>query len=482
MLQVLRERLTIVLLALLPLHALLVTFGTKLLRGPMQAPLPQLALWKEVALGIILLIAFVEILSRLRDKDERKKILRLYIYDWLIVAMIALGGLVTYMTHADLQMFAFGFKYDFVPLVAFFILKRVVWYDAFRTQAENVLITIGVLVSLYGLVSLALPRWFFLFLGYNDMHSLYIPTGPISAFQQIGAMGIQRMQSTMSGPNQLGLWLLIPLTFSLLRVVHCDLGTDGWAKKILSSFSTSSGRRRCFSVFACIVLLTAIFFTFSRSAWIASGVITFVILVRHASIKKFRKSLIRLSALIFFLIALSAFLFPEVILRLPSTQEHFLRPAEAWNVIKQKPFGIGLGTAGPASNRLSDACVYLPADGDASWAQGKDDLCVFLGKEQVLPIDRTCFCPFLPENWYLQLGVEMGILGMALFISLLFFIVRKLISIADDNVVAECLYLSILGISIAALFLHAWEDSVLAYTIWILLAAAMVSPKKKEEE
>ena len=61
MLSIFRERLTIALIALLPLHALLVTVLTKVIAGAGHAPLPVLALWKEALLGIILLIALWEI-------------------------------------------------------------------------------------------------------------------------------------------------------------------------------------------------------------------------------------------------------------------------------------------------------------------------------------------------------------------------------------------------------------------------------------
>ena len=70
MLQRSRERLVWILLGLLPLHALLVTVGTKLIAGPGQAPLAMLALWKEAVLGVILLIALVETVRKLKLRME----------------------------------------------------------------------------------------------------------------------------------------------------------------------------------------------------------------------------------------------------------------------------------------------------------------------------------------------------------------------------------------------------------------------------
>lgn len=312
------------------------------------------------------------------------------------------------------------------------------------------------------------------------MHSLYIPSGPLAAFQHIGEMSMRRIQSTMSGPNQLGIWLLLPLSFTLLRVVHCEFA-GGWLKKLFSDLLKSGERKRCLSVLYCTLFFFALFFTFSRSAWIACGVILLIILLHHVAVQQYRRALVRLSGLIALLFALSVFLFPEVVLRLPSTQEHFHRPVEALQRIALQPRGYGLGTAGPASNRVSDACVYLPEDGDASWAEAHASLCVFLGEKQVQPTQYECSCPFLPENWYLQLGVEMGALGMVLFLLLLAFVFVKLASAAKNHLFAEGVYLALIGVSIAALFLHAWEDSGIAYSLWILIAVVFAAQKKKEE-
>ena len=61
-----------------------------------------------------------------------------------------------------------------------------------------------------------------------------------------------------------------------------------------------------------------------------------------------------------------------------------------------------------------------------------------------------------------EMGVEMGVLGLALFAMLVIVILRRLGK-------SPFVFLVFLGISIAALFLHAWEDSAVAYTVWVLL-------------
>ena len=427
--QRLRELLTIVLLGLLPLHAFFVTVGTNVLAGPGHAPLTVLALWKEAVLGVILLIALIEWLKKPRFSLD--------ILDWIILGLLALSVIVTARTHADWNVYLIGFKYDFVPLIAFLALRRVEWSDQFSSRLLKILLIVAAVVSVYGILSMYMHQQFFTWLGYSDLHSLYQPDAPLAAFQKIGGTAIRRIQSTMSGPNQLGLWLLIPLSIALVR-------------------------KNAVGVF----IVFAMMLTLSRSALLAAGVFIAVILWRQLPRKKFFQFAAAMFCLSFVLSIVAYFFAADIIVRKASTSDHISRPLAAIQIIKENPLGLGLGTAGPASNRTSGTCVFLSEGSDASWAQVHTNLCVFVGDVQVQPEDKACACPVLPENWYLQIGLEMGILGFALFIALVILILKKL----PKN---SPVFLAFLGISIASLFLHAWEDAAVAYTVWVLAAVML---------
>lgn len=443
-----REKLILLLIALLPLHALFVTVSTKIFAGPGHRPLVLLALWKEIFLLVLVLLAIIEIVQAFRGTKSCRSV------DFLDAGILIILGYA--VIHACFlgdgvasKQFLLGLKYDFFPLIIFFLLRRCAWSSDFLARAGKVVLGVGVCIAVLGLFSLFLPMHVLVMLGYSDLHSLYVPTSSLAAFQMIGETALRRMQSTMSGPNQLGLWLLLPLAFALSLPV---LRQKRWFKS-------------CISIF----LLGGIILTFSRSAWLAAFT---MILMRSVLVLRGRR--LSCSALcgggcfVACAAITLAILFPSIIFRIHSSSDHLRKPMEALRIIAEHPFGLGLGTAGPASNAVSDTCVKLPPGSDASWAAGRSDLCVFVGETQAQPLDRSCHCPLLTENWYLQWGVEMGIIGILMSIVL----PLSVIALHLRKKTMSWVILAYGGLTVAGLFLHAFEDSAVAYTLWILLAAS----------
>ncbi len=449
-LSLLRERLTLLLLILLPFHAFLVTILTKIIAGPNQAPITALSLWKEGFLGLILIVAIAEIVT------SKSRFWKIDWIDGLILGLLISSVLIARTTGQSLGEYLLGFRYDFVPLISFFILRRVTWSVWFLSTALIGLISAGVVIALYGIATVFLPQSFFTWLGYSDKHSLYIPTGPVAAFQYIGESGIRRVQSTFSGPNQFGLWLLIP-----------------WSAALAYVFSS---RKKQWAIMALVVIGIGIILSFSRSAWIAAVVITVVFAYRKFSSRHFYRLLVGGGMVAVLSLGILFAVKPSVISRATSSSDHLRLPLEAVQLMVQKPLGIGIGKAGPASNRTSDTCVKLPEGSDVSWAKDAPGLCVFVVGTQVQPVDRTCNCPLLTENWYLQMGVELGVLGFVLFCALVGVVGWRLAkrfgrdAQAGMPTLGDIIFFGFIGISIAALFLHAWEDAAVAYTVWVLVA------------
>ncbi|OGJ69929.1 hypothetical protein A3H90_00895 [Candidatus Peribacteria bacterium RIFCSPLOWO2_02_FULL_55_36] len=470
-LQKLREGLVLILITLLPFHAFLVTVVTRWIAGPGNAPFWWLALWKEFLLVFILLIVVSELVRR-KYQYINILVFPFDVLDWVIVGLLALGigiSIVHSPVFAEatagkqfsILPFALGAKYTLFPLLLFLIFRRVPWSEYFLLLTSYFLLLTGAVVAAYGIFTLFLPESFFIWLGYSDLHSLYFPEGPLAAFQQIGGTGIRRIQSTFSGPNQLGMWLLVP--WSVLVVF------------LLRELERIRSKEFLLLISYFLLLLLSLSFTFSRAAWMGAAVIVFVLLTTHY------KLLTRWKLLGYWVTGLlcvgliGVIAFPEIFLREVSTSGHWRRPVEAIRVIAAHPFGLGLGSAGPAQNRLSDSCVFLAEGADTSWAKNHPNLCVFSGAVQVQPTGRVCRCPFLPENWYLQVGVELGVIGLVLYLLLVgvtsyWLLVTRPLS---------PWFLVFVGISTAALFLHTWEDSAVSYTMWILLASIIPVGRKR---
>lgn len=442
MLQSWRERLTLVLLALLPFHALGVTVLTRMIDGPSQPPMGVLALWKEGVLALILLLVCVELVAEKRDRRPETR-RRIFSFDAIDVCIIIIAASLLFSTYLVSGLWSpstyYGIRYDLVPLAAFVVLRRVSWSEVFLKKLPFVLAGAVTVAVLYALVTLLVPNSFFSLLGYSDLHSLYLPNRPIAAFQQIGGTGLRRLQGAMSGPNQFGIWLacMLPILLAL-----------------------PPRKRRILAPLA----LLAILLSFSRAAWIASA----AILVIHfwPMIRMLHARTVTIACTGILAIIVSAMLFfPSVILRIESSADHLQNPLEALEIMLWEPLGRGLGSAGPAHNRVADACVFVEEGSDTSWAAPHADLCVFAGNTQVQPLGKDCTCPLLPENWYVQLGVEGGWVAMIAFIVLMVLLIRRLWPTPAAQ--------GMLAVAIAGLFLHAWEDAAVAYTVWILCAVTL---------
>jgi cell division protein FtsW (lipid II flippase) len=109
--------------------------------------------------------------------------------------------------------------------------------------------------------------------------------------------------------------------------------------------------------------------------------------------------------------------------------------------VSQQPLGHGFGTAGPTF--------------------------FYTGNGRVI------------ENYYLQLGYELGILGMVLFVVLLTLIVQRLWKQGQQHPASLAVAAAVIGISVNALVLPAWTDSTTALVTWTL-AGALLSHTKPE--
>lgn len=367
--------------------------------------------WKEI---LIIVLGFCWLLLSL---SRRRLYLKLDVTNLLFVAIIALSLIVTIFIRPDSSAVIFGIKTNLVAIAVFLIAQIPIPNKAFVKKYLLWFVLIpGMIVTVIAILqSTVMPESLLESLGYS--------TNNINPKQIVdGSLTFHRAFSTLGGPNQLGSYLIVPLAFSLIYAIKQK---RWWLLSLSAVFSIAIG------------------LTYSRSAWLGAVV---AVLAGLLLVFTNRQRLI-LTGVIASLVVAGIVITPAVIRSNPRIENLVLHGRFFENRIEGSdqprldaitnttdevialPFGHGLGSAGPASFQLSN--------------------------------------PVIPENWYLQVAYEIGIIGLILYI-LAFagllgdFIRHRKIPLAASLFALTC------GILASNLFLHAWADSTLVLIVFSL--------------
>ena len=81
----------------------------------------------------------------------------------------------------------------------------------------------------------------------------------------------------------------------------------------------------------------------------------------------------------------------------------------------------------------------------------------------------------ITENYYEQVGVEIGVIGMVLFVALTLMLLNRLrrATLAISDLGIGAVRTAVWGLVVGAFFLHAWTDFATAWTFWALAGAAI---------
>ncbi len=398
--------LIIVMLILLPFHA----FGSVALNygygfAEIFGTSAVVSMWKE---GILIILTILLSLKCILEK----KFPKLDLIDKLIIAYILFGVVHALLTQIPLSQFVWGARYDYIFLWAFLIVRHFNFEGA-TTKKMFKAVVIGGIWSLgigYIIHYLIRPENLTL-LGFRNDWSTWYPGQSLAFCQRIENQELCRMSGTFAGPNQLGAYLVLlyPLFFM-------------WKKK----------RTRLVLLPLMIAAFFALLITYSRGALIGVGVALLVlILTKYELHKHFKAKYFAFGGIgIIILGLISYFILGDTLFRPESTSEHLSAWMLGVNEMIAHPLGLGLGSAGPASYRTA--------------------------------------LPIIPESWYLQVGVELGPIGLALFIAILTTMAKSLLQNRYFIPLA-----SLLGVLTICLFLHTLEDSAVSLTLFTLLGLAL---------
>jgi hypothetical protein len=400
-------------LALVPFHAFLTIFAAQFV-----GHYTLLRLWKEVLLVVVCAGAIAVVAT---DATKRQRLAR----DWLwrsVLVFIALYLVAAIVSLATDTVTLKAAAYGVLSGTRFLLFFVALWLLASRASLlwrlrYKLLLGPALIVVLFG----ALQRFV---LPYDILRHVGYGPDTIRPYQTIDKKtSFFRIISTLRGANPLGAYMVVILSVLVARLF--------------------TGLRKVptlFFILACVVVLAA---TYSRSAWI--GAFVGVGLIAASKLKHLFS--IR-SAVLIALAGTTILATGLYVLRdndfvqntffhtdehsLASTSSNDAHASASLTALKEvvrQPLGRGPGTAGQAS-------VYN-AGHDARIA----------------------------ENYYLQVGQEVGWLGLALFIAICILVAIRLYAIRQDPL-ALGLLAAFIGLVIVNMLSHAWADDTLAYLWW----------------
>ena len=421
--------LVMVVLLLMPLHAFLTIWGASI-----AGHYTIFRLWKEGVLGVcgVGLVYLV-----IADRTIRGHTLtRLLV--WLIVlyeAVTLVWGFVAYQQHdVSLRALGYGLIVD-LRFPAFFLIT---WAIALRTSRlrnhwQGLVLGPAVVVIAFGLLqAFVLPYNFLAHFGYGPQTIL--PYETIN-----NNIHYLRIASTLRGANPLGAYLIMPISVMAVLIAR--------------------GQRRWSYALLLVAALVTLYFSFSRSAWLAAAIsigLAVLLGVHSRRVRLWLGGLVGLGVLLaaaLLLVLHNNVRFENLVFHTQqhsavattSDQNHASALESGLKNLAHDPFGNGPGSAGPAS-------VYNnhPAR--------------------------------IAENFYVQIGQETGWLGLLLFL-LINAGVGYLLWLRRSDPLALSLFVSLIGLTLVNLLSHAWADDTLAYVWWGVAGIAMAPlPKKPQSE
>ncbi len=399
------------LFVLVPFHAAFVTIV-----GSQIDFKPVLQTWKELLIGVIVVLGFV---AYLRDKT-------IFAFDRiniLAISIIVLSLIVSAFARPEAPVLLAGIKTNLVVLFLFLAVQAVAKKFT-KDKLEKIILIPAVIV---GLIAILQPLIF----TPSILTRIGYGTSSIEAGQYIeGSQSMLRVFSTLGGPNQLGAYLLIPLILCLTLALRQKnwlwlIGFVGFCWPLYMTFSRSAWLG---AIAGCLVVVLICFNKKIQLAVLASVIVVGLSGVIFVSQVNICTQFSTINTLLLHGDCSSGTLTGSDFQRLTSQKTGL-------DSVLAKPAGQGLGSAGPAS---------------------------FFGGT-----------PLITENWYLQIAIEIGLVGLGLYIAFIAMIASKMYissqSNSSDSIMSAFLFAVICGLAISSLFLHTLADSTLSILLFGLL-------------
>lgn len=391
--------------------------------------LEVMKLWKEFVIleSIYLLIKNKNLLDKIKTSFINDKCLKCF-----SIAVIAwiLCMIITIPKANSIFIAIYGMRVYLIGYIVFFI------FILGDYSAKEILkfinrIAVGfVYLSIWGIFqAFILGDKFLLELGYGMNGALS------SSYYISGYFGKQRVVSTFASPN----------TFGLIASIICMYFVYNLFER-LKDKKTNYKNIVCFAI-----TFIALIFSFSRSAYIAFGV-AFIIFVFMELEKKYKIMLSSTVGIIGIITVILSFLlvdkvknmfinhiFRTITLRDTSVIGHIESTDYAMKVMKNNPFGVGVGMSGQKALQFMDNALHA-------------------------------------ENSYFIVGFDLGIVGLIVYLiilSILGYSLFKMYKNPNDILIKninKLAFVSFVGIHISYLFLPTIQELEVTYIFFPIVA------------
>lgn len=407
-------------LVALPVSTLLTTWA-----GANSGHFDLFKIWKEL---LLVPIGLAALWLAKRDKQLNKRLhndILIYLILLYVFTQIVLGlsSLINGKVNSSALIYSWLVNSRFLVffIICFIVAAKDDWLKKYW---KRLVLVPAAVVLIFGLLQAwVLPANFLAHFGYGPK--------TITAVHTIDQKPEYiRLQSTLRGPNPLGAYLVI----------------------IISLLAALLYGRRAKTVRAPLLLAVSIvilLFTYSRSAWLGA-VLSVCVLSFWALRNHLARRWVLAGAASSVVVAVGL----VVVFRDNNFVQNTLfhtdetsQSAESSNAARasalesgavsllHEPFGRGPGTAGPASFRNDK-----PAR--------------------------------IAENYFIQIGQEVGLIGLALFLAIYGIVARRL-WLARQDLLPAVLLASLAGITLINMLSHAWTDDTLALLWWGLAGLAL---------
>ena len=401
----------VVIIAILPIHAFISTWG-----GTETGLILVWKSWKELLLIPAVVITGVWAFSQAKARSElvNDRLLQLIVAFSVLVISYTATGIASNGKDAAFAGLAFDLRY-FVMFVLAYILFRFGDFDTKRwvNIASRSIVVIGLALAVIGLLQVTIiPRDFLSNFGYEK----FVTIAPYLTIDEKDP-DLIRAFATLRGPNDYGAYLTVALAFALTSIASLR------NKLIIGG-----------------VIVAGIFVSHSRSAYLAAIALVglWILMTLGAErIKRYWKYGV-LAVLGLVLVAALTFTSPTVRLIVFHSADgetltegnidaHGQAIIDTSERVGDNPLGCGTGCSGPASYYGPNAKIS--------------------------------------ENYFLQIAEQYGVVGFALWIAIFIAVMRRLYDASKNNA-TRALFISGIGITIIGVLLHVWADDPLSMTWW----------------